>query len=303
MVMNWINGIQRAIDYIEAHLCEELDYGEIARQSYSSSYHFQRIFSILCGYTLGEYIRYRRLTLAGAELMADDTKIIDLALKYGYESPDSFTRAFVKFHGITPSRARSEGVMLRSFSRLNVKILLEGGMIMNYKIERKSAMVLVGYRKHFAGTPAQRLEQESEFYLSTRLKQYALKGMSRDVDTTYNVITDFDDDGYSFSIAARLSEWMTENLERELGADAEIFERIELPEQLYLVCETDRVRYPTMLTEDLRRKAVCEWLPSSEYELAEAPEIAVSHWFFEYGNDELNNSRYIELWLPIKKRA
>ena len=301
--MNWINGIQRAIDYIETHLCEELDYDEIARQSYSSSYHFQRIFSILCGYTLGEYIRYRRLTLAGTELMTDKTKIIDLALKYGYDSPDSFTRAFAKFHGVTPSRARSEGVMLRSFSRLNVKILLEGGMTMTYRIEKKAAMILVGYKKHFEGTPAQRLAQESNFYLSTRLKQYALKGMSRDIDTTYNVITDFNDDGYSFYIAAKMTDWLINNLEQELGEDAKTFERIEIPEQLYLVCETDRSRYPTMLTEELRRKAICEWLPSSEYELDEAPEITVNHWYFEWGNEPLNNSRYIELWIPIKKRA
>ena len=101
--MDWINGIQRAIDYTEEHLCEETDFEMIARQAASSSFHFQRIFSILCGYSLGEYIRMRRLTCAAEELQHSDAKVIDVALKYGYETPESFSRAFTRFHGITPS--------------------------------------------------------------------------------------------------------------------------------------------------------------------------------------------------------
>ena len=81
--MDWVTGIQKAIDYIEEHITEEIDYETVARQSFSGVYHFQRIFSILCGYTLGEYIRCRRLSLAGAELAADKAKVIDVALKYG----------------------------------------------------------------------------------------------------------------------------------------------------------------------------------------------------------------------------
>ena len=105
--MDWIIGIQKAINYIEEHLTEEIDYDAVAAQSYSSSYHFQRVFSILCGFTVGEYIRNRRLTLAGIELAADQAKVIDVALKYGYETPDSFTKAFRKFHGILPSQVRT----------------------------------------------------------------------------------------------------------------------------------------------------------------------------------------------------
>lgn len=104
--MEWVAGIQRAINYIEEHITEEMDYEAIARESFSSSFHFQRVFSILCGYTLGEYIRSRRLSLAGAELAGGEAKVIDIALKYGYDSPDSFAKAFQKFHGVTPSQAR-----------------------------------------------------------------------------------------------------------------------------------------------------------------------------------------------------
>ena len=86
--MEWITGLQKAIEYIEAHLSDEIDYDTLASQSFSSSYHFQRIFSIICGFTIGEYIRNRRLSLAGAELASGKIKVIDAALKYGYESPD-----------------------------------------------------------------------------------------------------------------------------------------------------------------------------------------------------------------------
>ena len=103
--MDWITGIQNAIRCIEDHITEELDYEQIAKESFSSPFHFQRVFSILCGYTLGEYIRNRRLTLAGAELANTRERVIDVAYKYGYESPESFAKAFQKFHGITPSQA------------------------------------------------------------------------------------------------------------------------------------------------------------------------------------------------------
>lgn len=297
--MDWISGMQKAIAYIEEHITEEIDYAEVARQAYSSPYHFQRVFSILCGYTLGEYIRNRRLSLAGTELVSSKAKVIDVALKYGYDSPDSFTKSFRTFHGITPSQARMDGAKLRSFSRLSIKILLEGGTVMDYRIEKKEKFTLVGYKRRFTGSLDKRLEQEGDFYMSTRFTQYALEGMARDCDTNYNVMTNFADDGYDFYIAAKLSDSMMEYYEYDLGEDAKRFEKIEIPAGLYLICETERCEYPTMKMEDLRRKAVSEWLPSSGYELTEAPELSVYHWYCTEGYDP--NSRYVELWLPITK--
>lgn len=113
--MDYADDIRKAVYFIEAHITDKLELSEIAAQVYSSSYHFQRVFSICCGCTLGEYIRKRRLTLAGAELANSKAKVIEVALKYGYESPDSFTKAFIKFHGITPSAARLSGARLCSF--------------------------------------------------------------------------------------------------------------------------------------------------------------------------------------------
>lgn len=137
--MNYIQGLQNAIDYIEEHLTDDLDIEEIAAQSGLSAFYFQRIFNILCDYSLGEYIRNRRLTLAGNELSGTDEKVIDIALKYGYDSPESFSRAFSRFHGITPSQAKKNSSTLKSFSRLSVEIHLKGGNIMDYKIVKKDA--------------------------------------------------------------------------------------------------------------------------------------------------------------------
>ncbi len=301
--MDWITGIQRAIDYIEAHLTEELDYDEIARESFSSRFHFQRVFSILCGYPLGDYIRNRRLTLAGAELSTGNEKVIDIAAKYGYESPDSFCKAFQKFHGITPSQAKGGAANLRSFSRLSIKISLEGGSMMNYRIEEKPAMLLTGYGKRFTGSrPNNRGRQDHNFACENRLYEYILEGMSGQHEDVYQVMKDFTEDGYSFYYAYELPKWALEDFDQDLGEMAKHFEHMQIPAGTYLVCETERCEYPTELVEDLRKQAVTQWLPSSDYLLREAPELAVIHWPFEEGNDTVNHSRYGEVWLPIEKR-
>ena len=299
--MDWITGMQKAIDYIEANLTEEIDYEKVAAESFSSSYHFQRVFSILCGYTLGEYIRLRRLSLAGAELANDKEKVIDIALKYGYDSPDSFAKAFQKFHGITPSQARADGSMLKSFSRLSLKISLEGGSIMNYRIEEKDEMILTGYKRRFSGIPGERMEQEKELYVKTRPLQYILQGLSGDVVKNFDIITNIDDEGYDFYIASQLNEYCRNNLNKDgiLGEEfANYYENVTIPKCTYAIFETERCAYPTMTFLDLRRKIASEWLPASGYQLKNAPELVVTHWF----EGEKRNQRYRELWIPIEKK-
>ncbi len=137
--MNWITGIQNAVDYLEEHITDELDFAVFAKQAACSPLSFQRIFGSLCGIPLGEYSRGRRLTLAGSELSLTGAKVIDVALKYGYDSPESFTRAFSRFHGITPSEVKRDGGCLKSLSRVSVQIILKGGSVMDYKIVKKKA--------------------------------------------------------------------------------------------------------------------------------------------------------------------
>ncbi len=301
--MDWITGIQNAINYIENNLTGEIDYEQAARESFSSSFHFQRVFSILCGMTLGEYIRSRRLSLAGMELATSNARVIDVAAKYGYESPESFAKAFQRFHGMAPSQARGRGAMLKSFSRLHIKITLEGGTTMDYRIEEKQQMILTGFKKRFTGDPNDKQDQDHYFACDTRVLQYILEGMSREHVLTYQILTNFDTEGYDFYFAQELPKWALADFEDDLGEMAKQFEHIAIPAGQYLICETERCKFPTALVDDLRRRAVTEWLPSSGYVLRDAPELGLIHWFWEDGNEPLNNSRYCEIWLPIEKKA
>lgn len=145
----WAENMQDALQYIEEHLTEDLEMEEIAAKVFVSEFHFQRIFSALCGMTVGEYIRMRRLTLAGEELSRSDMRVIDAAVKYGYDSQDSFSRAFTRFHGISPKAAKEKGAELKSFAPLRIKVSLEGGMMMEYKIVEKAAFTIMGTARTF----------------------------------------------------------------------------------------------------------------------------------------------------------
>ena len=303
--MDWVAGMQRAIDYIEAHLTEKINYDTVAAQCFCSSYHFQRVFGILCGFTIGEYIRNRRLSLAGSELATTDIKVIDVALKYGYESPDSFAKAFKQFHGILPSQAKNSGITLKSFAPLVLKISLEGGTAMNYRIEEKPEMILTGYKAHFTGVPygKDREEQEGKLFMTTRAKQWLLrgaKGASCETGTDICIVTNVSDDGYDFYYAAELEKYERENMYNTEVTGFEYmhdfgFENIIVPKQTYAIFTTEEQAYPVNDYMDIRKRIVSEWLPANPYEIKDAPEISVYHWFPKRSQEK----RYIEIWLPI----
>ena len=141
--------IQQAICYMEEHLYEDISYAEVAKSVHMSCYNFHRTFSFIAGMTANEYIRKRRLTLAAKELQTTDISVIDAAYKYGYESPESFSRAFSRFHGSTPSQAKRKGARFHLFNPLVIKIILEGGSIMDYRIEHRESQQFVTMEKAF----------------------------------------------------------------------------------------------------------------------------------------------------------
>lgn len=302
--MDWIQDMQRLIDYIEAHLTEKLDYEDIAAQSYCSRYHFQRVFGAICGCTVGEYIRKRRLTLAAQELAQNKAKVIDTALKYGYDSPDSFSKAFLRFHGVLPSKVKSASA-LKSFSALTLqKLSKQGGRYeMNYKIEERGEKILVGYKKRFSGVPygEEREKQEQEFFCTTRGKQWLLRGASVAPEKDYCLVTNVDEEGYDFYIAYELEEW-----ERSVLFDEHVtgiphinemgFETITLSPQRYAVFATEKQRRPTGEYADIRKRIVGAWLPNAGYRLKNAPEVIVLHWTYCSDKDK----KYIEICLPIE---
>jgi AraC family transcriptional regulator len=142
--LDWLTRMKNALDLIEMKLVEPLDIEEIAKAAYTSPFHFQRMFHMLTGMTLAEYIRKRKFTLAAQELATSTSKVLDIALKYGYDSPESFSKAFRKIHGITPSSARDPGVLLKAFPRISFHLTLKGDKDMDYRIVEKESFVIIG---------------------------------------------------------------------------------------------------------------------------------------------------------------
>jgi AraC family transcriptional regulator len=145
--MDLLKKMNEALVYIEENLTGDIDYKEAARLSFCSEFHFKRMFSFLAGVSLSEYIRRRRLTLAAFELNNSSLRIIDIALKYGYSSPDSFTRAFQNMHGVTPTEARNNGPSLKAYPQMTFQLTIKGGSKMNYRIVEKEAFRIVGIKK------------------------------------------------------------------------------------------------------------------------------------------------------------
>ena len=141
--------IQQAISYMEEHIYENINYAEVAKSVHMSSYNFHRTFSFIVGMTANEYLRKRRLTLAAMDLQTTDLSVMDVAYKYGYESPESFSKAFSRFHGSTPKQAKRKGTKLHLFHPLVIKIILEGGSIMDYRMEHRERQQFAALVKSF----------------------------------------------------------------------------------------------------------------------------------------------------------
>ena len=189
--MEWSESISEAINYIESHITEELTIADIAKQAIISPYYFQKGFSMLCGFTVGEYIKRRRLTLAGSEIVSTDRKIIDIALEYGYDSPDSFTKAFLRFHGVTPTAIRKGEAMIKSFAPLKIKLVLTGGYTMDYKIVQKAPFTVVGVSATFRYETAD--NEIPKFW-----EQFNQSGKNTLIASMYGVSIDKDMDGNEF---------------------------------------------------------------------------------------------------------
>ena len=286
--MDWITGIQAAVDYIEAHLTEELDYGEIAKQAACSPFYFQRIFGILCGIPLGEYIRNRRLTLAGCELSAGNAKVLDTALKYGYDSPESFARAFVRFHGITPSEAKKGG-KLKSFSRVSVQIILKGGSIMDYKIVTKAAFRVLEKVEAHSIDDGQNLNTIPDFWNRSRADGTveSLLRQTPDRSFLYGICYDnkpTDSKTFSYAIAALYGG----------GPVPEGFQVTEIPERTWLVFGCTGAM-PEAIQETWH-KICAEFFPTSAYQPTYELNIEA------YSAGDMAAADYqSEIWVPVKR--
>ena len=282
--MEWIERLNDAVGYIEEHLTEEIDYERLGKIACCSSYHFQRMFTYMAGVPLSEYIRRRRMSLAAVDLQSTGIKIIDVAGKYGYNSPTAFNRAFQSVHGIAPSAVKNEGVSVKSFPPVSFKIIVKGVEEMNYRIETKDAFRIVGVsvplekdiEKNFAVIP----RKWQEIVMNGTLQK--LTGL---MDTqpmgVLGVSTCNDTEPWRYSIAVASSQ-----TDRDL-------EEYTVPAATWAV-------FPGAGTnqsiQELERRIVTEWLPTSGYEYGNAPDVEV------YLNPDPQNAQY-EVWIPVVRKA
>lgn len=148
--MEWMRVIEEAINYTEEHLTDDITVEMTAEHVHLSPFYFHKGFSMLCGYSYMEYVRNRRMSLAGGELITSDISVMDLAMKYGYDSPDSFTKAFSRFHGASPLAVRRDKTMVKIFAPLQLTISLKGGYLMDYTITKKNPSRFWQRQKHSA---------------------------------------------------------------------------------------------------------------------------------------------------------
>ncbi|WP_312060555.1 AraC family transcriptional regulator [Anaerotignum sp.] len=281
-----------AMAYIEEHLTKEIDYSEISRIAYCSEYHFKRMFSFLSGISLSEYIRRRRLTFAALDLKDRNLRIIDVAVKYGYGSADSFTRAFYSIHGILPSEARNENIQLKAYPKMTFQLSIKGGCEMNYRIVEKEKFNLIGLKKRvpivFEGVNPE-IAKMSEF-------------LTPDVVKQLKTISNVEPLGI-ISASTNFSEERMEGtgeLDHYIGVattNNEItkFDVLEIDAGTWAVFESIGP-FPETL-QNVWGRIYSEWFPSSGYEAAKGPEILWNE------SPDIANPRYkSEIWIPVKKR-
>jgi AraC family transcriptional regulator len=290
--MDSLKRMNEALSYIEENLMNDIDLKEVARKALCSEHHFQRMFSFLAGVTLSEYIRRRRLTLAAFELNNSNIRVIDVAVKYGYSSADSFTRAFQGLHGITPSEARKNGQLLKAYPRMTFQLSIKGGSEMNYRIEEKETFNIVGIKKRvpiiFNGVNPEisAMWKSLDGEIISKLKELS----NVDPIGLLSASTNFSED--------RMEE------KGELDHYIGVATNIECPSdlaELRVAASTWAVfeavgPFPETL-QNVWGRIYAEWFPSSNYEIAEGPEILWNE------NKDVTSPKFkSEIWIPVNKK-
>ena len=285
--MDWVDAISKAIQYIEEHITEELTADRISENINISSYYFQKGFAMLCGFTIVEYIRNRRLALAGNDLASGEEKIIDIAMKYGYDSPDSFTRAFTRFHGVTPTAARKEQVMLKSFAPLKVKLSLEGGYIMDYRIVKKESFTVIANSRKFSYESAK--DVVPQFW-----QEHYQAGKGKTVMGVYGINIDLNMGHDTF-------EYLIADSYDPIKEVPEGFIVKTIPEFTWAVFPC-KGAMPYAL-QDVNTQIFTEWLPAlKEYEFAAGYCVEYYDDASKYPKGTQDENYYCEIWIPVKKK-
>ena len=290
--MDSLEKMNDALSYIEDNIIYEIDYKEIARLALCSEYHFQRMFSFLAGVTLAEYIRHRRLTIAAFEVNNSNVRIMDIAVKYGYSSADSFSRAFQNLHGITPTEARESGKSLKAYPRMTFQLTIKGGSEMNYRLEQKEAFKIIGIKKRvpiiFNGVNPEIAAMWQSLDMETILK---LKEISNvEPMGILSASTNFSED--RMEERGELDHYIGVATTKECSDD---LIKLEIPALTWAVFESVGP-FPETL-QDVWGRIYSEWLPLSNYEVTPGPEI-----LWNEQKDTTSPTFKSEIWIPVVKK-
>ncbi len=279
------------IDYIEDHLTDDLSLEKIAEYAGISDYHFRKIFFYLSGMTLSEYVKNRKLSAANQDLLRGE-KVTDVAFKYGYQSVDGFTRAFKKWSGFLPSDVFKKGMSL-SFPKLSFVITVKGGTAMEFKIEEKPAFHLVGVSQRvpmqFEGVNKEIVKLAKSITDEQKIEMHALQNIE-----PYEIVNASFDADYHFL----KEEGYLTHLIGVLTTKEEVSDQLEkVPvEACTWAIFPNEGPFPSTLQETMAR-AYSEWLPSSDYEVIQAPTFS-----FTKMDKNKKDHAYSEVWIPVRKK-
>lgn len=282
--MEWITRLNTVIDYIEEHLSDTIDYDEVARLACCSAYHFQRMFTYMADVPLAEYIRRRRMSKAAVDLQNSAEKIIDIALKYGYSSPTAFNRAFQSVHGIAPSLIKTKGVSVKAFPPISFKITIKGAIAMEYRIEKKDAFRIIGISQPLHHDIEKNFEVVPQMWQKASMDgtiPKLAKMMNTELMGLLGVSACGDVDDWKYFIAVASHDFIDDTLEA-----------YNVPAATWAIFSGSGVGQSI---QELEKRILTEWLPTSGYEYANGPDIEV------YLNPDPQDTKY-EVWIPVIKK-
>ena len=304
--MAWYERMNMAIDYIEENLCNDINFEMISKITCQSPVSFQRTFSIVTDISVFEYIRRRKLTLAAFDLQNSNVKVIDVALKYGYESPEAFTRAFKETHGTTPSKARKYGLPLKAFPRITFLLSLKGDSAMEYRIENKEAFTVYGIEGIFTMEDGKNLKDVGAFWrecLESKRLEKLIESANEPRSCIY-AVGDYrrtPDGDSSHSFPYMISVCRTEN------CNTSGYVEVEIPAATWAVFRSEnyytreqaigmiREQAGTSALHNFIKRIYTDWLPTAAYNKIHGYEMEL------YFISDINKC-YPEIWIRVEPK-
>jgi AraC family transcriptional regulator len=284
--MNWVKALTESIDYIEDNLTESITMEDISKIAMSSPYHYQRMFYLLTGFTVYEYIRNRRLSKAASELITTDTKVIDIALKYGYESSEAFSRAFKKMHGATPTNIKKNKLSIKAFPKLVIQIKLKGDVPMDYRIEKKQAFSFSGITRTICTENGTNFIDIPKFWQEV-IQDGSLNKLRKNVNSDMCI-------GACMPMDSKIDKEFDYVIGIFTDHELEGYSNFNVPSTDWAIFE---VKGPVgEKLQETWKRIFSEWFPATGFAHDNLPELEVY-----YGGDTNNPDYITEIWIPIIK--